>query len=93
MIRNLLSDRFKLEFRWSKREMAMYDLVVAKGGPKLKEWVDKPADDAKDDPAGGGGGGGAQADADGYQTFRRIVANAWRSMRRGRLVIGRLKNR
>jgi uncharacterized protein (TIGR03435 family) len=67
MIRNLLADRFKLEFHWSKKEMAMYDLVVAKGGPKLKEWVDKPAGDAKDDPPGfGGGGKGAATDADGY---------------------------
>jgi len=48
MIRNLLSDRFKLEFHWSKKEIAMYDLVVAKGGPKLKESVDKPAGDAND---------------------------------------------
>jgi uncharacterized protein (TIGR03435 family) len=67
MIQNLLSDRFKLEFHWSKKEMAMYDLVVAKGGSKLKESVDKPAGDAKDDPPGWGGGGrGAQTDADGY---------------------------
>jgi uncharacterized protein (TIGR03435 family) len=67
MIRNLLSDRFKLEFHWSKKEMAMYDLVVAKGGLKLKDWVDKPAGDAKDNPPGWGGGGkGAATDGDGY---------------------------
>jgi uncharacterized protein (TIGR03435 family) len=64
MIRNLLSDRFKLEFHWSKKEMAMYDLVAAKGGPKLKESADKPGD-AKDDPAGRGGRD-AQTDAEGY---------------------------
>jgi uncharacterized protein (TIGR03435 family) len=67
MIRNLLSDRFKLEFHWSKKEVAMYDLVAAKGGPKFKESVDKPAGDASDDPVGRGGGGrGPQTDADGF---------------------------
>lgn len=67
MIGNLLSDRFKLEFHWSKKEIAMYDLVVAKGGPRLKESVDKPAGDANDDlPGRGGAGRGAQTDADGY---------------------------
>jgi uncharacterized protein (TIGR03435 family) len=67
MIRNLLSDRFRLEFHWSRKEMAMYDLAVAKGGSKLQESVDKPAGDANDDPPGRGGGGrGAQTDADGY---------------------------
>lgn len=63
MIKNLLSDRFKLEFHWSKKEMAMYDLVVAKGGPKLKESADKPEGDGKDDPPGGKS---ARTDADGY---------------------------
>ena len=67
MIRNLLAERFKLEFHWSKKEMSMYDLVVAKGGPKLKEWADKPAGNAKDDPPGWGGAGkGAATDGDGY---------------------------
>jgi uncharacterized protein (TIGR03435 family) len=66
MIQNLLSERFKLEFHWTKKEMGMYDLVVAKGGPKLKEWVDKPAEDLRaDKPASGGEKAGA-TDADGY---------------------------
>jgi uncharacterized protein (TIGR03435 family) len=71
MIRNLLSDRFKLEFHWSKKEMAMYDLVAAKGGPKLKESVDRPADDGRDDLPSGGRGGGAAADADGYPNIAK----------------------
>jgi uncharacterized protein (TIGR03435 family) len=67
MIRNLLADRFKLEFHRSRKEMAMCDLLVAKGGPKLKEWVDKPAHDTKNDPADWGTGGkGAATDEDGY---------------------------
>jgi uncharacterized protein (TIGR03435 family) len=35
MFQNLLEDRFKLKVHRETREMAVYDLVVAKGGPKL----------------------------------------------------------
>lgn len=66
MIRNLLSERFKLEVHWTKKEMGMYDLVVAKGGPKLQEWVDKPADDPKSDKPGPAGARAGATDADGY---------------------------
>jgi uncharacterized protein (TIGR03435 family) len=66
MIGHLLSDRFKLRFHRGQKEMAVYDLVVAKGGPKLKEWVEKPASDERDNPAGRGSGRGAAQDADGY---------------------------
>ena len=45
MIRNLLKDRFKLEFHWVKKDMAMYDLVVGKGGPKLQKSVAQPEPD------------------------------------------------
>ena len=72
MIQDLLADRFKLEFHWSKKEMAMYDLVVAKGGPKLEESVDRAAGDPKNDPPGWGGGGrGAAADPEGYPNIPR----------------------
>jgi uncharacterized protein (TIGR03435 family) len=71
MIRNLLADRFKLEFHWSKKEMAMYNLVIAKGGPKLQESVDKPAGDGKDDRLGPGGGKDAQTDADGFPNISK----------------------
>ena len=50
MIRNMLIDRFKIEVRHESREMAKYDLVVAKGGPKLKEAVEEQA--KKDDAPG-----------------------------------------
>lgn len=67
MIRNLLAERFKLEFHWIKKEMSMYDLVVAKGGPKLKESVETLPGDRKNDPPGWGGNGkGPATDADGY---------------------------
>jgi uncharacterized protein (TIGR03435 family) len=36
MFRTLLEDRFKLKVHREAREMTAYDLVVAKGGPKLK---------------------------------------------------------
>ena len=35
MIRKLLADRFGLSFHREKRELSVYALVVAKGGPKL----------------------------------------------------------
>jgi uncharacterized protein (TIGR03435 family) len=37
MMQNLLAERFKLMYHREKKEMQAYELVVAKGGPKLKE--------------------------------------------------------
>jgi len=37
MQQNLLVDRFRLAFHREKREMQAFDLIVAKGGPKLQE--------------------------------------------------------
>jgi uncharacterized protein (TIGR03435 family) len=37
MMQNLLIERFKLTFHREKKEMQAYELVVAKGGPKMKE--------------------------------------------------------
>ena len=36
MLRTLLADRFKLQVRQETREFQVYELVVNKGGPKLK---------------------------------------------------------
>lgn len=36
MLRNLLKDRFHLAYHWTKKEVDLYRLVVAKGGSKLK---------------------------------------------------------
>ncbi len=37
MLRKLLTDRFKLVYHREQREMPVYALTVAKGGPKLRE--------------------------------------------------------
>src|ERR1700678_3958510 len=36
MLQSMLADRFKLAVHHETREMPMYDLVVAKGGPRLR---------------------------------------------------------
>ena len=41
---SLLADRFKLKVHFETRIMPIYELVVAKGGPKLKATVMVPAD-------------------------------------------------
>jgi uncharacterized protein (TIGR03435 family) len=37
MLQALLADRFKLQVHWENRESPVYELVVGKNGPKLKE--------------------------------------------------------
>jgi uncharacterized protein (TIGR03435 family) len=37
MIQDLLTERFELKFHWEPRVISVYELVVAKGGPKLRE--------------------------------------------------------
>ena len=64
MLQNLLVERFGLKAHWGTREMSLYELTVAKGGPKLK-----PA--APDSPAPSGnsaakGPPGIQFGPDGY---------------------------
>ena len=51
MLRSLLADRFHLAFHRETRQMQVYELVVARGGSKLKEV----------DPPGGGFGTGRTA--------------------------------
>jgi uncharacterized protein (TIGR03435 family) len=38
MLQTLLAERFQLRVHREAREVPMYALVVAKGGPKLREW-------------------------------------------------------
>jgi len=42
MLRKLLADRFQLTFHRERKEMPVYRLTVAKGGPKLKESAAAP---------------------------------------------------
>lgn len=36
MVQSMLEDRFQLRVHYEKRDLPVYDLVIAKGGPKLK---------------------------------------------------------
>jgi uncharacterized protein (TIGR03435 family) len=54
MLQNLLADRFKLVLHHSTKESSIYALLVAKGGPKLKESAKKSTDDAVAAPPPGG---------------------------------------
>ena len=54
MILNMLNEQFKLAVHHESKEFAKYELVVAKGGPKLNESVEEPpppADGAPPKPA------------------------------------------
>lgn len=53
MLLPLLAERFNLKYHHETRELPMYTLVVAKGGPKLTE--SKPEDAIPDDGAKAGG--------------------------------------
>ena len=44
LIQDVLTQRFKLEFHRDKRELPVYALTVAKGGPKMAVTVNKPGD-------------------------------------------------
>ena len=48
MLQNLLMERFKLATHFDTKELQVYDLVIAKGGPKLKESVPNPQPDSGD---------------------------------------------
>jgi uncharacterized protein (TIGR03435 family) len=44
MWQNLLKDRFRLAVHRETQEMQVYEMVIAKGGLKAKEWVDRQSD-------------------------------------------------
>ncbi|HEY1759930.1 MAG TPA: TIGR03435 family protein [Bryobacteraceae bacterium] len=50
MLRNLLADRFKLALHRESRPFPVYELVVAKNGPKMKESVAQPTSPQDADP-------------------------------------------
>ena len=44
LIQDVLTQRFNLSFHHDKRELSVYALTVAKGGPKMSVTMNKPAD-------------------------------------------------
>jgi uncharacterized protein (TIGR03435 family) len=60
MIRNLFAERFKLAVHREQRDMQVYELTVARSGPKFKEST--PKDPPKDD----GPSGPLKRDPDGF---------------------------
>jgi len=79
MILPLLEDRFGLKYHHETRDLQVYTLVVAKGGPKLKESA--PAESGGEQPPppppppggiGGPGGGAARGSPGGARTMMRM---------------------
>lgn len=64
MLRNLLVERFHLRYHRETRELPLFELRVAPGGPKLKQTANEPAD--TDAPS-------FTPTPDGYLTFPRGV--------------------
>jgi uncharacterized protein (TIGR03435 family) len=42
MLQSLLAERFKVTLHHEMKDLPLYELVVAKNGPKLKPWVEDP---------------------------------------------------
>jgi len=64
MWQSFLEDRFKVKVHRETREVPVYELVVAKGGFKEKEWVDRKPDDPAELP--NERGAFAKLDKDGF---------------------------
>jgi uncharacterized protein (TIGR03435 family) len=63
MLQNLLTERFKLKFHRETKEMSMFELVIGKNGPKLKESAGPPPEF---DPTAAPAPVLAKQDKDGY---------------------------
>ena len=66
MLKSLLIERFHLTFHYEKKEVAMYDLVVAKNGPKFKETTPAAESARPDGPAQRQRTGPLEVDQDGF---------------------------
>jgi uncharacterized protein (TIGR03435 family) len=66
MLQNLLTDRFKIVLHHETRDFPAWELVVAKGGPKLKEAAALPNGTPVAAPTVGGGFSSMKVDADGF---------------------------
>lgn len=63
MLQNLLAERFQMAVHREKKEMAVYELVVAKNGPKFQESAPTAAPEV---PKDGGQPGELKRDKDGF---------------------------
>jgi bla regulator protein blaR1 len=78
MMLPVLEDRFGLKFHHEMKELEVYTLVVAKGGPKMKESAIKSGADLPPPPlppagaVGPPGGGGAKGAPGGPRTLMRM---------------------
>ena len=52
MVQGFLAERFHLTFHWETREMPVYDLIVGKGGPSVKESLNQDEEEAPAAAAG-----------------------------------------
>ena len=69
MLQTLLKDRFGLAYHNEKKQLQGYELVVAKGGHKLKESRHEPAKPASGEGGWHGGGGSGHAGNGGAMMF------------------------
>jgi len=74
MVQALLDERFKLQVHREKKEMPIYELTLAKGGPKLKPAVEEPPKDAAPPPPPPGR---LKLAADGYPDLGKAFTMAW----------------
>jgi uncharacterized protein (TIGR03435 family) len=51
MLRNLLAERFRLKVHHETKQFPVFDLVIEKNGPKLKESVEEPSGGTPNSPA------------------------------------------
>jgi len=83
MLRNLLAERFGLAVHWEQRDLPSYDLVVAKGGSKLRE-PEKPPGGAQQQPGQPVAPlGQLPTDKDGWPVFPPGIPRINLLMRRG----------
>jgi uncharacterized protein (TIGR03435 family) len=93
MLQAMLAERCKVVVHHENKEMQVYDLVIAKGGPKFKQAETVDAAELKQKHDGGGrvtGGGMAVQGPDGIQFYgisMATLAQTFLSSRAGRPVV------
>jgi len=74
LLEPLLEDRFRLRFHRETKQLSVYSLTIAKGGPKLKAHID--GDGGKDEPTMSGRMGSGKASLDAKKTSMARLADA-----------------